>query len=277
LGASSGNHFSPSVFPTRICDDTTDLPGALAGCAFRPTSRALNFDGPTIVFSTTKGDGSAAGVYRATTAGGITKLLDSADLLVGPQKLVSVGDVDVEGGLVFAVLGNTTLANRVTAFESDGTRRFISLGTFLFAGGPRQVFFGEASFIARWTDGKVEPVVQVNDLLDCRRVQRCWAVDAQGDDVAVGLSFTDGSAGIFANFSAGPAGLKLGVPTLVSGQMRFAVPTQAGKTYAVQFRTSLNAGGWSVLLTISGDGTVKTVSVGAAGTSGFCRLAESTP
>jgi hypothetical protein len=43
-------------------------------------------------------------------------------------------------------------------------------------------------------------------------------------------------------------------------------PTQAGKTYQVFYRTSLNSGDWALLTTVVGDGTTKTVNDNSGGT-----------
>jgi hypothetical protein len=149
-------------------------------------------------------------VFRCTTDGVITKLLDSGDLIPGlTNAVVSFGDVDVEGGAVFAVVGlrvSTSVQNRIVKFEADGTAQAIAFGDFLVAAGPRQVYFGSAGSIQRWTDGVVEPVVNTQALFECQRVRSFFDVEAQGDDVAIGVEFQDGTAGIYANFGSAAAG-----------------------------------------------------------------------
>ena len=72
---------------------------------------------------------------------------------------------------------------------------------------------------------------------------------------------------------ASPGGVTMGPPSFVAGQISFTVPTVAGKTYEVQFKSSISDATWAVKETLIGDGTVKTVTVGASGQSGFVQLA----
>lgn len=204
----------------RICDNTTDLPGAVTGYGGRPTEDSINFDGERVVFSTISPDFGSAGVFWSTLSGAVTKLADTTDILPGfTTPPVAFGDVDVEGGLAFAIIGmrvNNTIVNRVFAFERDGSiypmASVAPLADYLVASGPRQVYYGTATGVFRWTDGVIETVASTTGVFNCRRPSRFFDVEAQGEDVAIGVQFTDGTAGIFANFG----GIVTGRPQIVS-------------------------------------------------------------
>ena len=201
----------------RLADETTDLPGIMTGYAYRPTEDSVNYDGTTAVFSTIESLSGAGGVFKILNANlpsrQIVKLADTADFLPGlTNALVSLGDVDVEGGTVFAVVGvrnGASFQNRVVAFGVDGTVRLVGLGDYLVAAGPNQVYFGNNNAIQRWTDGVLEPVIDTSAVLDCRRAKRFFDVDAQGEDVSIGVEFTDGTVGVYANFGGPSATLRL--------------------------------------------------------------------
>lgn len=218
---------------TRLADDTTDLPGVMIGYAYRLTEDSVNFDGTTIVFSTMATASGPGGVYRTTPGGPITKLLDTGDLLPGlTNQVVSFGDVDVEGGAVFAVVGSVrqgVVQRRIVKFEPDGSVQVLAFGDFLVAGGPRQVYFGTSGSIQRWTDGVTETVINVNALLGCRKIRGFFDVEAQGDDIAIGVEFADGTAGIYANFGAATPGL----PRLLAEPQSLVVPETTPATFSV--------------------------------------------
>jgi hypothetical protein len=81
------------------------------------------------------------------------------------------------------------------------------------------------------------------------------------------LRLTDGGANV--NFFALTPALVL-KPAL-SGGMRLTFGTQPGFDYTIQYKNSLRDASWSVLTTIPGDGTVKTVT-DPLGTARFYRL-----
>lgn len=202
----------------RLADETTDLPGILTGYASRTTEDAVNYDGTTAVFSTMTSLNGEGGVFKILDAHlpsrQIVKLADTSDLLPGlTNALVFFGDVDVEGGTVFAVVGvranANTLQNRIVAFEPTGTVRLIGLGDYLVAAGPKQVYFGNNNSIQRWTDGVLETVIDTRAVVECRRIKRFFDVDAQGDDVSIGVEFTDGIVGVYANFGGPSSTLRL--------------------------------------------------------------------
>ncbi len=71
--------------------------------------------------------------------------------------------------------------------------------------------------------------------------------------------------------SVGP---KMGAPVFAAGKLSFDLPTTAGKTYEVQFKSALSDTAWIVRETIVGDGTAKGVTVGADGKAGFVQVVE---
>lgn len=64
----------------------------------------------------------------------------------------------------------------------------------------------------------------------------------------------------------------LSAPVVVSGQFQFQLPTQSGFTYEVQSKTDLAAPDWTVEQTITGDGTVKQVTIDAGPTQKTVRV-----
>ncbi len=73
-----------------------------------------------------------------------------------------------------------------------------------------------------------------------------------------------------------PKGLELGSPEIVSGKLRFAVPTEVGKTYGIEFKPELNAQAWSSVQRLTGNGSSQAVDLGVTGPSGFYRVTETT-
>jgi uncharacterized delta-60 repeat protein len=66
----------------------------------------------------------------------------------------------------------------------------------------------------------------------------------------------------------------LGVPILVTGSIRFQLPTLAGRSYEIQRATSLTGAPWDVHEAITGDGETRTVQIPVAGgTAAFFRVA----
>ncbi len=229
----TGLFFHDGATLTRLADDSTDLPGVLAGYAARLTEDSVNYDGATVVFSTMTSLNGEGGVYRVTPGGPIVKLLDTGDLIPGlTNQVVSFGDVDVEGGLVFAVVGtlrNGATQNRIVKFEADGAAAAIGFGDYLAASGPRQVYFGTSGSIQRWTDGALETLINTQAILEGHRIKTFLEVEAQGDDVAIGVEFRDGTAGIYANFGAP----KPGSPQILAHPQPTATPETAPTTFAV--------------------------------------------
>lgn len=232
-GNPAGLFFHNGSSLSRIADDTTDLPGVMTGYAYRLTEDSVNYDGATIVFSTMATVNGPGGVYRSTTDGVITKLMDTGDLIPGvTNQVVSFGDVDVEGGAVFAVVGSVrqgVVQQRILKFEADGLAQVLGFGDFLVAGGPRQVYFGTSGSIQRWTDGVTETVINTQALLGCQKVRTFFDVEAQGDDIAIGVEFADGTAGIYANFGNATPGL----PRLLANPQSQVVPETAPATFSV--------------------------------------------
>jgi hypothetical protein len=60
--------------------------------------------------------------------------------------------------------------------------------------------------------------------------------------------------------------------TQSGGNFRFSFPSQAGVIYRAFVRTNLSSGSWTLLTSVLGDGTVKTVSDPATGTQKFYKI-----
>lgn len=222
----TGFYLRDGVALTRICDDSTDLPGVLTGYAFRGTEDSVNLDEQTLVFSTITGLNGTGGLFQSTPDGVITKLADSGDGYSG------FGDIDVEGGTVFAIAGvktGTTVVNRVLAFPPAGDSSVLGLGDYLVAAGPTDVYFGNASAIQRWRAGVLETVISTGALLDCKKVRRFFDVEAQGDDVTIGVEFQDGTVGVYANFGRPTEG----APRILAQPQDAITPESAPATFAV--------------------------------------------
>ncbi len=232
-GNPAGLFFHNGSSLSRIADDTTDLPGVMTGYAYRLTEDSVNYDGATIVFSTMATANGPGGVYRSTTDGVITKLMDTGDLIPGvTNQVVIFGDVDVEGGAVFAVVGSVrqgVVQRRILKFEADGSAQVLGFGDFLVAGGPRQVYFGTSGSIQRWTDGVTETVINTQALLGCQKVRTFFDVEAQGEDIAIGVEFADGTAAIYANFGEATTGL----PRILAQPESVAAPETSPATFSV--------------------------------------------
>lgn len=200
LGA--GIYFHDGSTLTRIADDTTDLPGAVAGYGGRPSPNAVNFDGTTIVFSTlaSLAAGAPGGFYKATRDGTITKLADYTDNRPGGTlKFSGFGDIDVDGEYIFAVANST-----VWRFMPDGTVTNVGSGMFVSAAGPRTAYYGnQSSLLRRWSNGTNLNVLSGGSALDGKQVSQVLAVDGHGDDVAVLVKFADLTHGIY--LAGGPA------------------------------------------------------------------------
>jgi uncharacterized delta-60 repeat protein len=63
-----------------------------------------------------------------------------------------------------------------------------------------------------------------------------------------------------------------GVSLTPNGALGFSVPTQVGVTYVLEKQSALGTGPWSVVQTVVGDGSVKTLEGAIAGQSGFFRI-----
>ncbi len=189
----TGMYFHDGLDLTRLCDDTTDLPGALAGYTGRPTANSVNYDGTTVVFSAV-GNGGIGGFFKATPNGILTKLADHADPLPGNPgaTFTAFGDLDVDGGLIFGVANNN-----IYAFDAAGSATNIGFGISLSAAGPRQVYYHNGGALFRWNDGIRQTVLPAGGMVDGKIVLSILGMDAQGDDVCVLLRFTDNSYGIY--------------------------------------------------------------------------------
>jgi len=189
----TGMYFHDGSNITRLCDNTTDLPGALTGYAGRPTANSVNFDGTNVVFATITG-GGPGGFFKSTPGGTITKLADHTDPL--PENSLSTfggfGDLDVDGGWIFGVANN-----KIYAFDGAGSVTNIGNGSNLSAAGPRQVYYHNGSTLYRWNDGVRETVLAYLAVVDGKQVSSILGMDAEGDNVCVLLRFADNSYGIY--------------------------------------------------------------------------------
>lgn len=254
-----------------LADEAADLPGLAGNFAGLP-SNFVGFDGTSLVFAALDlGLTPKPGIYRADLAGNLVKIADIDTTASGStRKFTRFGASDVAGGYVFF-----STDRGLYAAAPDGTLTGLGGSDILSAASPDLVYFASGASVVRVKMGGAVPEEVLPDAaqMDCRQVRSVWQVDAQGDDIAIGVDFTDGSTGIFANLrpaSASP-GPQLGQAIFVRGQLQFALPTEAGKSYQVEFRATLN-GAWTVVQTITGDGTAKTLTFAVSGRSGFYRV-----
>jgi hypothetical protein len=101
-----------------------------------------------------------------------------------------------------------------------------------------------------------------------------------------GTNFTASST-VAQPFAAVPAGARFSIqggfwivpapilygPTATGTNFLVNIQSEAGKTYALQFQSSLG-GSWQNLATVSGNGNIITLTNPATGTNGFFRLLE---
>ena len=193
----TGMYFNEDTNITRLCDNTTDLPGVLTGYGGRPTANSVNFDGTNVVFSTIAGGGPGGvlgGFFKSTPGGTITKLSDRSDPLPeNPSNtFTNFGDLDVDGGLIFGVANGT-----IYAFDGAGSVTNIGFGTALSAAGARMVYYHNGATLFRWSDGVRTTVLPAGAVVDGKATLSILGMDAQGDDVCVLLRFADNSYGIY--------------------------------------------------------------------------------
>jgi hypothetical protein len=72
----------------------------------------------------------------------------------------------------------------------------------------------------------------------------------------------------------GTLGPLLGSPVYAGGNLQFTLSTAAGKTYKAQFKQQLTHAMWTDVQTVNGDGTVKVITVSAAGPTGFYQIVQ---
>ncbi|MBI3416709.1 MAG: immunoglobulin domain-containing protein [Verrucomicrobia bacterium] len=273
-GSTAGNgHYAliNGVIKT-LADETTDLPGSLVGFDGLP-SNFVGFDGTSLVLAAQSGFGATPkqGVFRFDLNGNITKIADVDTSATATRKFSRFSASDVDGGYVF--FGTD---RGLYAAAPDGTLIGTGGTDVMAAAGPDLVYFASGSTVVRLViNGAAEEILPQSSQIDCRQVRTVWQIDAQGDDVAIGVDFADGSTGIFASLgSAAPAGLQLSAPTFANGQFQFTLPTQSGRTYQIQFKAALGDIAWSIVQNISGDGSTRTLNFAATGRAGFYRVVE---
>lgn len=220
----TGMYFHDDAGLSSLCDDTSDLPGALTGYGGRPTANSVNYDGTTVVFSTITG-GGPGGFFKSTPGGVLTKLADHTDPLPeNPEGTFSgFGDLDVDGGLIFGVADNA-----IYAFDDAGSVTNIGFGTALSAAGPRMVYYHNGGTLFRWDDGVQTTVLLAGAVVDGKATQAILGMDAQGDDVCVLLRFADASYGIYL-----VSGTASASPVITSEPMDFNVVENGNAAFYV--------------------------------------------
>jgi hypothetical protein len=252
----------------------------------------LSFDGSVIALTANDGfllnGNNRRGVFRGTLTGAWRELANVQTPVPSTpsQQLRQIHGADVAQGVVFF----STQSNLgPELYAGDASGRFHLVGPshsadlvsaqFAAAGGQAVILRGGDQFI-RIVEGFSERILGHGDVLDGRTVSEVRDVSAHGDDVAVWVGFSDGSRAIYAATGTGAAPLpplQLGVPTLVEKALTFSLPTVAGTTYQVEVRSDLLSGSWSVLRSITGDGSTQTVNVGTDGSAGFVRVVAGQP
>jgi hypothetical protein len=178
-----------------IADNLTDLPGSNTG--FRPINRNpggtpfhLTYDGQSIVFSS--GGTGASGLYKATPAGDIAKLIDTTDVIPGTtSQFVLISRADIDGGLAFGIGTVTTGGSQLYAFDGEGGISRIASATLLSAAGSNSVYHCTITpRIRRWTGGIDEAVADTQRLNGEQFLNVTW-IDGQGDDLAFAVKKID--------------------------------------------------------------------------------------
>lgn len=253
-----------------------DLPGSLGGFTGQPDRYQIAFDGQSVGFVASadpQGKGPF-GVYRAAADGAIAKLVDGTD----PSPW---GGLYADSGLEFVNV------------DLDGTNSFVGVGDLAAAAGTGNSFyFGTQritggtlnSTVAPWgSDGVQEEVLPfyepgsvppVRAKLDGKVWTRIHQVDGHGDDVAFHVTFDDFTQAIYAAIGATvqpPAAPVLAAPTLAGGTVTLRFASLAGKTYRVEFRSTLGDPGWTTRVELAGTGAELTFSEPSAST-GFYRV-----
>lgn len=251
-----------------------DLPGSLGGFTGQPGQYQVAFDGQNVGFVASddpRGKG-AAGVYRAGPDGVITKLIDGNDKhpsnLTYSQSGNIFVNVDLDGVNSFVGVNNLVAAAGGNSFyTSDGVR--YTGGTFSPATGT----FGsdgttEFVLVSVEADG-LTPV-----LLDGQAWRNIELVDGQGDDVAFTVRLGNGKLALYAAIGGTvtpPVAPILGTPGVVGGKFRFRFPSQAGKTYRIEFKAALGEANWTSRAELAGTGADLEFSENVA-TAGYYRV-----
>jgi hypothetical protein len=265
----AGNATLPSPIVTRL--------GGL------PSNFGLSFDGSRVIFAVADITGpTKQAVFLSDLSGTMTRVAQTGDPVPGRagETFTAFGAADLAGGAAYFA---ATSSSRTTWLvrAKDGQLQVLGTANTLAASGPDQVYAdGGSGLVSRFSGASATPetVLPLNATLDCRRVTRVWQVDAEGDDVVVGVDLADGGVAVFANVAEGtvvpPVSLRIPPPTLSGNRMRFTLPTRAGKTYRIESTAGLGTRTWDTLFTIPGDGTTVPVEVLATDNSQFYRAFE---
>lgn len=159
---------------------------------------------------------------------------------------------------------------------ADQNGRWELIPAFTPAAGPTVTFSVEASGVGpityQWRKDGGPLVGQTGATLTLDDVQAAHLGDYTVDVTGPGGTVSSAVATLSTAPSMVP--VTLGDPTLVNGSLQFGVPTVAGATYDVQFRTALGSAEWGTLRSITGDGSVVPVTIPTRGASGFLRVAQ---
>ncbi len=255
-----------------------DLPGSLGGFTGTPGSYQIAFDGQDVAFVATadiQGRG-LFGMYRTVQGGALIKIVDGNDkhpLQNGSktyfQRNAKFVNIDIDGTNTFVGM------SEMAAAVGGGLNSYYGLGVRFSDGtlDPSKAIFGD--------NGTVEQLIQATDTnpgkFDGQFASALIQVDGQGDDVALLLKLADGTDAIYAAVGGGtvvpPTEVKLGAVTSVGGgPLSFSLPTQTGVTYILESKASLNDATWTVVQTITGDGSEKKLQAALAGITGFFRV-----
>jgi len=256
-----------------------DLPGSLGGFTGTPGSYQIAFDGTDVAFvaaADLQGRGPF-GMYRTVQGGALIKIVDGNDkhpLQNGSktyfQRNAKFVNIDIDGPNTFVGM------SEMAAAVGGGLNSYYGLGVRFSDGtlDPSKAIFGD--------DGNVDILLPYPDginppKIDGQALTGITLVDGHGDDVALLLKLADGTEAIYAAVGGGavvpPTEVKLGAVTSVGGgPLSFSLPTQTGVTYILESKASLNDATWTVVQTITGDGSERKLQAALSGITGFFRV-----
>lgn len=192
---------------TKIADGATDLPGPVTGFGGITGQGIFGFDGNKVVFGTISGGAApVSGVFSYTVGGGFEKIADGTDFLPGDAgRFTGFAEADIEGEMIFFIGLNSSNQRRLLARSADGTMVVAANAAgAIGAAGPRSVYYANGAQVSRWTDGYVEAAVRAGETIDGRTIQSVFDVSGQGDDLAIGVHFSDGMSGVYRATGASP-------------------------------------------------------------------------
>ncbi len=250
--------------------------GLIVGGAFGVTVGGV----PSFNLARLRADGSVDAGFRSPLCSQetVNRLARQAD-----GKIVAVGDFGTTGGNVRRFLGDGSADPGFASVVKDAGFSPLALtreGAVLVA--PET-----GNRLARLRSNGAEDeefLVRANDDI------QLLAVDTKGRIVIAGYftevrgSFDDAAHAVsrrhIARLKGGPGtGTEVagpvnlgGVALTPGGQLGIQVPTQAGFTYVLEKKGGLGEGEWTVVQTVVGDGSVKSLEAAIVGASGFFRI-----